>query len=163
MRFITTHEEFTWFGTSLIVVGFGLAIVGQAGVYLARRNQLSRGAFIGFRVLAVATLVPLITGAGAFAFPVIVFAPLAVIRSGWSMWLRGLLGVLALLVAAGVAATLFADLELIPAVVGSVWFAVVYAGLVWAVCFSFATQDDRRFTHSIPEPKVDGVAASPGP
>ena len=161
MRFITTHEEFSWSGTLLIVVGFGVAFAGQAGVYLARRNRTSRRAFIGLRVLAIVTLLPLSFGAGAFGFPVIVLAPLGVIRSGWNRWLRILLGVLALLAVVGVAATLFSDLDLIRAAVGSVWFAVIYAMLVWAVCFSFAAQDDQRFMQNIPDPQQEGATTTP--
>jgi hypothetical protein len=148
MRFITTHEEFSWPGTTLIVVGFGVAFAGQAGVYLARRSRTGRRTFIGLRVLAIITLFPLSFGAGAFGFPVIVLAPLGVIRRAWKRWLRVLLGILALLAVVGVAATLFSDLGLIGATVGSVWFAAIYAVLVWIVCFSFAAQDDQRFTQN---------------
>jgi hypothetical protein len=149
MRFVTTGAEFSWSGTLFIVVGFGVAPLGQAGVYLARRNAASRTTFIGLRVLAVVTLLPLSFGAGAFGFPVIVLAPLAVIRRGWNRWLRMLLGVLVSVVVVGVSASLFSELGLTRAAVGSVWFAVVYAVLVWAVCFSLAAHDDERFTQRI--------------
>lgn len=145
MRFITTHEEFSWSGTTFIVVAFGVAIVGQAGMYLARRSQMTRRGFIGLRIVAVATLVPLATGAGAFAFPLIILSPLAAIRTGWNRWLRVVLGVAALMVATGVAVTFFSDLGLARAVVGTIWFVLIYAVLAWAVCFSFAAQDDQRF------------------
>lgn len=49
MRFITTHEEFSWSGTTFIVVAFGVATVGQAGMYLARRSQMTRRGFLGPR------------------------------------------------------------------------------------------------------------------
>ncbi len=163
MRFITTHEEFSWFGTLFIVVGFGVAFAGQAGVYLARRRPTSRRAFIGLRILAIVTLLPLSFGAGGFGFPVVVLGPLAVIRSGWNRALRALLGLLAVLVAIGVAATLFPDLSLIRATVGSVWFVVIYAVLVWIVCFSFAARDDRRFTGRIRHPGREEPAHSPRP
>lgn len=145
MRFITTHEEFSRSGTLFIVTGFGVAFAGQAWVYLARRSRTSPKAFIGHRVLAIASLLPLSFGAGVLGFPVILLAPLAVIRNGWNRWLRILLGVLALLAVVGVAATLFSDLDRIRAAVGLVWFAGIYTVLVWAVCFSFAAQDDQRF------------------
>ena len=149
MRFITTEAEFSWAGTLFIVVGFGVAFLGQTGVYLARRNAASRTAFIGLRVLAVVTLLPLSFGAGALGFPVIVLAPLAVIRSGWNRWLRLLLGILVVVVVVGVSASLFSELTPMRAAVGSVWFVAVYAVLVWAVCFSFAAHDDDRFTQRI--------------
>jgi hypothetical protein len=163
MRFVTTREEFSWSGTLFIVVGFGVAFAGQAGVYLARRNRTSRRAFIGLRVLALVTLLPLSFGAGALGFPVIVLAPLAVIRTGWNRWLRILLGVLALSAVVGVAANLFSDLDLTRAAVGSVWFGAIYAVLVWAVCFSFAAQDDQRFTQNIPDPDPEGATSTPRP
>ena len=89
MRFITgKHSEFSWEGTLIIVIGFGVMFLGQTGVYLARRNGLGPSGFVALRVLAIVTLVPLAFGAGAFAFPIIVFTPLAIIRTGWNRWLR---------------------------------------------------------------------------
>ena len=82
---------------------------------------------------------------GGVAFPVIVFAPLAIIRTEWNRWLRVLLGVLALLPGVFVAFTLFSDLSAIRAMIGLVWFALIYGILVWAVSFSFASRDDPRF------------------
>lgn len=158
MRYITTHEEFSWFGTLFIVVGFGVAFAGQAAVYLARRNGASRRDFIGLRVLAVVTLLPLSFGAGSFGFPVIALGTLAVIRCGWNRWVRMLLGVGALLVAVGVSASFFADLSLWRAAIGSAWFAAIYAVLVWAVCFSFASQDDQRFTLGTHHPEAGRAA-----
>ena len=155
MRYITTHEEFSWPGTLFIVVGFGVAFAGQAGVYLARRNRTSRTTFLGLRFVALVTLLPLSFGAGAAGFPVIVLAPLALIRSGWNRWLRVLLGVLAGLTVVGVAVSFFADLDVVRATVGSVWFVAIYAVLVWAVCFSVAAQHDRRFTHAVPSQPAD--------
>jgi hypothetical protein len=161
MRFITTDPEFSWVGTLFIVVGFGVVFLGQAGVYLARRSGLGIFGFVALRVLAIVTLVPLAGAAGAFAFPIIVFAPLAIIRTGWHRWLRLLLGVLALLPGVFVAFTLFSDLSLIRATIGVVWFALIYGILVWAVSFSFASRDDPRFTHVVREvPAPEGVSRS---
>lgn len=122
-------------------------VLGQAGVYLGRRGGLRPSGFGALRVLAIVTPVPLAGAGGTFAFPVIVFAPLAIIRPGWNRWLRLLLGVLALVAAVLVAFTLFSDLSAIRATIGVVWFALIYGILVWAVCFSFASRDDPRFTH----------------
>ena len=162
MRYITTHEDFSWPGTLFIIAGFGVAFAGQASVYLARRGA-SRSAFIGLRVLALLTLLPLSFGAGSFGFPVIVLGPLVVVRSGWNRWFRVLLGVVVLLFAVGVSASFFADLSLMRAVIGSAWFAGVYAVLVWAVCFSFAAQNDERFTLAIRHPGVEEAAAASRP
>ncbi len=106
-------------------------------------------AFVALRVLAIVVLLPLSFGAGAVGFPVIVFAPLAVIRSGWNRWLRVLLGVLAALPVLFLALTLFSDLSSIRAAMGLAWFALIYGVLVWAVSFSFASRDDPRFTHAL--------------
>ena len=42
MRFIATDPEFTWAGTLFIVIGFGIAGLGQSGAYLGRRADLRR-------------------------------------------------------------------------------------------------------------------------
>jgi hypothetical protein len=149
MRFITTHPEFSWEGTRIIVIGFGVMFLGQAGVYLGRRNRVQPSGFVALRVVAIVTLVPLAFGAGGVAFPIIVFAPLAIIRTGWNRWLRMLLGVLAVLAGVFVAFTLFSDLSAIRATIGVAWFALIYGILVWAVSFSFAPRHDPRFTHVV--------------
>ena len=63
--------------------------------------------------------------------------------------MRLLLGILALIPGVFVAFTLFSDLSVIRATIGVVWFALIYAMLVWAVSFSFASRDDPRFTHVV--------------
>jgi len=161
MRFITTHSEFSWGGTLIIIIGFGVMFLGQAGAYLGRRSGLRPSGFVALRVLAIVTLVPLAGAGGAFAFPVIVFAPLAIIRTGWNRWLRLLLGVLALLAGVFVAFTLFSDLSAIRATIGVVWFALIYGVLVWAVTFSFASRDDPRFTHGVRDPRRHEGAPRP--
>ena len=161
MRFITTHPEFSWGGTFIIVIGFGVMFLGQAGVYLARRSGVAPSAFVALRVLAIVTLVPLVFGAGAFAFPIIVFTPLAIIRTGWNRWLRVLLGVFALLPGVFVAFTLFSDLSAIRVAIGLVWFALIYGVLVWAVCFSFASRNDPRFTHVLRDTRRHQGASRP--
>ena len=158
MRFITTDPEFSWVGTLLIIVGFGVVFLGQAGVYLGRRSGVRMSGFVALRVLAVVTLVPLAGAGGAFAFPVVVFAPLAIVRAGWSRWLRLLLGALALLDGVFVASTLFSELSVIRATIGVVWFVVIYGVLVWAVTFSFASRDDPRFTHVVQDGSAHDTA-----
>jgi hypothetical protein len=164
MRFITTHREFSWDGTLIIVIGFGVMFLGQAGVYLGRRSGVRPSGFVALRILAIVTLLPLAFGAGAFAFPIIVFAPLAIIRTGWNRWLRLLLGVLALIPGVFIAFTLFSDLSLIRATIGVVWFALIYGILVWAVSFSFASRHDPRFTHVVRDgPVHEGASRSEHP
>jgi type IV secretory pathway TrbD component len=161
MRFITTHPEFSWGGTLIIVVGFGVMFLGQAGVYLGRRSEVRPSGFVALRVLAIVALVPLAFGAGSVAVPVIVFAPLAIIRTGWNRWLRVSLGVLALLPGVFVAFTLFSDLSAIRATIGLGWFALIYGVLVWAVSFSFASRDDPRFIQRVRDPRRHEGAPSP--
>jgi type IV secretory pathway TrbD component len=161
MRFITTDPEFSWAGTLVIVFGFGVMFLGQAGVYLGRRSGLRPSGFVALRVLAIVTLVPLAGAAGAFAFPIIVFAPLGIIRIGWNRWLRLLLGVLALLSGVFVLFVLFSDLSAIRTSIGLVWFALIYGVLVWAVAFSFASRDDPRFTHVVRDPRRHEGALRP--
>jgi hypothetical protein len=161
MSFITTHREFSWEGTLVIVIGFGVMFLGQAGVYLGRRSGVRPSGFVALRVLAIVTLVPLAFGAGGIAFPIIVFAPLAIIRTGWNRWLRLLLGVLALIPGVFVAFTLFSDLSLIRATIGVGWFALIYAVLVWAASFSFAPRHDSRFTHVVRDGSAHAGASRP--
>lgn len=149
MRYVTTNPEFSWPGTLFIVIGFAVAFVGQAGVYLARRRPAGRTGFFVVRLLAVVTLLPLSFGAGAFGFPVIVLTPPAVIRRGWNRWLRVSLGALVVVVVGALSASFLSELDLARAVFGTVWFVAIYAVLVWVVCFSFAGRDDERFTQRI--------------
>ena len=145
MRFISTDGEFTWAGSLIVVGAFAMAVVGQAVVFLARRSELQASWFVGLRAFSLITLLPLGFGAGALAFPLVLFVPLAAVRTGWPSWLRGLLGVLALVVAGFIATHLFGDLGLLRGFIGTLWFLVIYAGLAVAVCFSLASRHDRRF------------------
>lgn len=147
MRFVTTDPEFSWEGTLLIVLGFGVMVLGQSGVYLGRRSGSGPAGFVALRGVAIVTLVPLATGAGAFAFPIIVCAPLAITRTGWSRSLRLLLGSLVLVSSVFVVFSLFAELNAMRAIIGALWFALIYVAAAWAVSFSFASRDDSRFTH----------------
>jgi len=147
MRFITNDQEFSWEGTLLIVIGFGVVFLGQAGVYLARRNDVRQTGFVAARILAIVTLLPMATAAGAFAFPIIVLAPLAIVRTGWNRWLRLVLGLLALITGVFIASIVISALSTVRATIGVIWFVVIYGLLVWAVSFSFASRHDQRFTH----------------
>src|SRR3990172_3608722 len=59
MRFISTDPEFTWAGTLFIVIGFGIAGLGQAGAYLGRRASLRRSRMTVLRVATFSILLPL--------------------------------------------------------------------------------------------------------
>src|SRR5918994_253213 len=54
MRFISTDPEFTWSGTLFIVIGFGVAGLGQAAGYLGRRAGLRRSRMTGLRLVTFA-------------------------------------------------------------------------------------------------------------
>lgn len=142
MRFITTNPEFTWSGTLIIVIGFGIAGLAQSGAYLGRRATLGRPALTVLRVVAVIALLPLGGAAGASMFPTIILATLALTHHTWPRWLRGTLGAIALVPTVATALSFFDDLSLMPAVAGVIWFVAIYAGIIWAARFSLGPQLD---------------------
>ena len=142
MRFISTNPEFTWSGTLLIVIGFGIAGMAQFGAYLGRRANLARPALTALRVVAVIALLPLGGAAGASMFPTIILATLALTHHTWPRWFRGIIAAVALLPAVATALSFFADLTLIRAVAGVIWFLAIYAGIIWAARFSLGPQLD---------------------
>ncbi|MGH2640477.1 MAG: hypothetical protein ACRDGO_02125 [Actinomycetota bacterium] len=157
MRFISSDPEFTWSGTVFIVIGFGVAGLGQAAGYLGRRAGLRRSRMTVLRLLTFASLVPLGAAAGAPVFPTVVLAPLAIAHTEWSSWMRVLVGVIALLPVLAIGAILFDDLSTLRAAAGFLWFLVVYAGIVWAAGFSLAPHlDGWRAPRAA---RVVGVAA----
>jgi len=142
MRFISTNLEFTWSGTLLIVIGFGIAGLAQSGAYLGRRANLTRPAMTVLRVVAVIGLLPLGVAAGASMFPTIILATVALTHHTWPRWLRGIVASVALLPALATALTFFQDLTPIRAFAGTVWFLAIYAGIVWAARSSLGPQLD---------------------
>jgi len=142
MRFITTNPEFSWSGTLFIVIGFGIAALAQSGAYLGRRANLTRPAMTVLRVVAVIGLLPLGGAAGASMFPTIILETLAVTHHAWPRWLRGIVASVALLPALATALSFFEDLTAIHAFAGTVWFLVIYAGIVWAARSSLGPQLD---------------------
>jgi hypothetical protein len=142
MRFITTNPEFSWSGTLFIVIGFGIAGLAQSGAYLGRRADLTRPAMTVLRVIGVIGLLPLGFAAGASMFPTIILATLALTHHTWPRWFRGSVAAVALLPALATVRSFFNDLTAMPALAGTVWFFVVYAGIVWAARSSLAPQLD---------------------
>ena len=142
MRFISTNLEFTWSGTLLIVIGFGIAGLAQSGAYLGRRANLTRPAMTVLRVVGVIGLLPLGVAAGASMFPTIILATVALTHHTWPRWLRGIVASVALLPALATALTFFQDLTPIRAFAGTVWFLAIYAGIVWAARSSLGPQLD---------------------
>jgi len=142
MRFISTNPEFTWGGTLLIVIGFGIAGLAQSGAYLGRRANLRRPAMTVLRIVAVIGLLPLFAAAGASMFPAIILAALALTHQNWPRWLRGVVGAFALLLTFVTARSIFNDLSPERGVVGVIWFLTVYAVIIWAARFSLGPQLD---------------------
>lgn len=143
MRYITSRAEFTWSGTLFIIIAFGLAALAQAVVYLGRRRALPRSRLTALRVVGVMTLIPLSFGAGGAGFPIIIFGPLALTQRSWSRWTRRAAASVAVLFAVGVAASMFAELSPMRALIGTAWFVSIYAVTVWAARFSLAPQLDE--------------------
>lgn len=142
MRFISTSLEFTWSGTLFIVIAFGIVGLVQSGAYLGRRANLGRRPMTVLRVFGVVSLLSLGFGAGASMLPTMILGTLALTHRTWPRWLRGILAAVALLPALGNAVSFFDDLSLVRAVVGTIWFVVIYAGIIWAVRYSLGPQND---------------------
>jgi hypothetical protein len=142
MRFIATRPEFTLSGTLIIVAGFGVAGMAQAVVYLGRRRLLRRPALTVLRVIGVVLLLPLSFGAGGIAFPIIIIAPLALTQQKWSIRLRRAIGVVSLVPLVVVSMSIFEDFSSWRAAIGTIWFLLIYAVLVWAARFSLSPQLD---------------------
>jgi hypothetical protein len=142
MRFISTDPEFSWAGTVFIVIGFGIAGMGQSGAYLGRRARLPRGRMTALRVVTFASLLPLGMAAGGPMFPAVVLAPLAITHTEWSGRMRLLVCVVAAIPVVATAMILSEDLSSTRTVVGFLWFLSVYAGIVWAARFTLAPQLD---------------------
>lgn len=142
MRFISVSLEFTWSGTIFIIIAFGLVGLAQAGAYLGRRAGLPRRALTVLRILGVISVLPLGFGAGAAMIPTIILAALAWTHREWPTWLRGALAAVALAPAVATALSFFRDLLPMNAALGSLWFVVIYAVIIWAARASLAPQED---------------------
>jgi len=142
MRSISTDPEFTWAGTLFIVIGFGIAGLGQSVAYLGRRARLPRGRLTTIRVVTFASLLPLGMAAGGPMLPAVVLAPLAITHTDWSGRMRLMVGVVAAIPVIAIATILADDLSAARTVVGFIWFLTVYAGIIWAARFTLAPQPD---------------------
>ena len=157
MRFISTDPEFSWTGTLFIVIGFGIAGLGQSGAYLGRRTGLPRGRMTVLRVVTFASLLPLGMAAGGPMLPAVVLVPLAITHTDWPRRMRRLVGVVAVIPVVAIAAILSDDLSTARAAAGFLWFLTVYAGIIWAARFTLAPQlDGWRAPRAA---RISGVAA----
>jgi hypothetical protein len=142
MRFISDDPQFTWTGTLFIVIGFGIVGLTQSGALLGRRAGLRRSRLTALRIGTTAGLLPLGLAAGGPMFPTVILAPLALTHVEWSRRTRLFIGLLALVPVLGVGRIVVGDLSVPRAIVGVLWFLVVYAGLVLGACCSLAPQRD---------------------
>jgi hypothetical protein len=161
MRFVATDPAFTWAGTLFILLGFGIAGLGQAAAYLGRRAGLPRRGMTLLRIGTFATLLPLGVAAGGEVFPTVILAPLAIHHTEWPRALRVVIGLAATVPLVAVAATLVG----LPAprnVIGILWFLAIYAGIVWATGFTLAPQRDGRrlFRRRRAKPAGSSLAAA---
>jgi hypothetical protein len=95
MRLIADDPEFTWAGSIFIVAAFGIFGTGQALVFAARQAPWRRPWSTAARVVGTVTVLPLFTGAGAIMLPTVLCASLAMGRTDWRRWARGVLLVVA--------------------------------------------------------------------
>jgi len=142
MRFIAIRSEFTWSGTLIIVIGFGIVGFAQSAVYLGRRRAMGRPALTVLRVIGCVLLLPLAFGAGAVAFPTIVLVPLALTQRNWPLWFRWTIGAVAVVPMVVVTKSIFDDLSVGRGAIGAIWFLSIYAILTWAARFSLEPQQD---------------------
>jgi hypothetical protein len=142
MRFISTDPEFTWSGTLFIVIGFGIAGLSQSGAYLGRRAGLTRPWMTVLRVFTFIGLLPLGMAAGGQVFPTVVLATVALTHTEWSNRTRLVIAGIAAVPVLVIVVSLFDDLSALRAVVGVLWFLIVYAGIVWAARFTLAPHGD---------------------
>lgn len=142
MRFIADDPEFTWAGTLGIVIGFGIAGLGQAGSYLAGRAGLRRGWRTLIRVLGVLSLLPLGVAAGGPMLPAVVLAAVVWSRPEWPGPARTAMAAVCAVPVVAVARIVAVGLGAGKAVVGIAWFLLVYVVIAWAARFTLGPQRD---------------------
>lgn len=130
MRFISTDPEFSWGGTSYILLIPTLIGICMGIVRSSPEPKLSRGFGFGSAVL-------LGMGGGIVMLPTVLFGSVAIAKSNWPWWLRVVLGLLSAIPTAGV----FLDDSLEGRLKTTIAF-VVYLGLcatmIKIVSFSLA-------------------------
>jgi hypothetical protein len=133
MRLITADPEFTWSGTTFIVVGFTLAGGAQGVAWAVRERGWPRWAQAIVRSFALVLALPLGAGAGIVMLPAIVTGSLAAGRTDWPMWLRIALASVAVINALTLFPLLLLDLPWGRAVVGWLTMVPLYAVIVAAI------------------------------
>ena len=96
MRWISKKPEFSWTGSIFIVVAFALFGTVQAAAWSARSARWSRRRLTVVRSLSFVLSLGLFGAAGAIMFPTVAAASLALWRTEWRRWIRGLLAIAAM-------------------------------------------------------------------
>lgn len=136
MRFISSDPEFSWNGTLFIVGAFGVVGCFQGVAHAIRRRGVRRSIRTCTRVVTMASIVLVTNGPAIPLLVTVIIAPIVITHPLWNRRARIVLGVLATLPLFAIILPLFADLSPFRAVVGSVWFLVVYGGVVAAATAS---------------------------
>lgn len=142
MRFIATDPEFTLGGTLGIVIGFGIAGLGQAGSYLAARADLPRRRRTVVRALGFLSLLPLGVAAGAVMLPPAVLAAVVWGHDEWPRTTRFLLSVAWAVPTVAACRIVATDLSLARSLIALPWFLLVYVVIAWAARFTLGPQRD---------------------
>jgi hypothetical protein len=152
MRLISTDPEFTVGGTLAIMIGFGLLFAGSGLCLTAHRNGWSRRARGAARTVGCVLILPAFGGAGALAFPSVLFGAVAVARWDLRVPLRLLLASIAVVVMLVVSFTQIVDGELATgrAVAGVLFYPVLLWSLVLAARVPLI-----RIIHPEPDTEID--------
>jgi hypothetical protein len=133
MRLVSGDPEFTWSGTSFIVVAFTLAGGAQGVAWAVRERGWPRWGQAVVRALALVLALPLGSGAGIVMLPAIVTGSLAVGRTDWPRWLRLALATVAGINTLAMFPLLHQDLSWIRTIVGWLTMIPLYAVIVAAI------------------------------
>jgi hypothetical protein len=105
MRLVSTDPEFSWAGTGYVVAIF--AVLGtMAGLVTALRRTHGPRLVGTVRIVGIILSLGCFMAAGIAMLPTVVPAGLAVARTGWPRWLRGVLLVFAVAAAFWVVLTM---------------------------------------------------------
>jgi hypothetical protein len=133
MRLVSGDPEFTWSGTSFIVVAFTIAGTAQGVAWAVRKRGWPRWAQAIVRALALVLALPLGAGAGIVMLPAIVTGSLAAGCTGWPRWLRLALATVAAVNTLAIFPLLHQDLSWARTIVGWLTMVPVYAVIVAAI------------------------------
>jgi hypothetical protein len=133
MRLITADPEFTWSGTTFIVVAFTIAAGAQGVAWAVRQRGWPWWAQAIARTLALVLALPLGSGAGIVMLPAIITGSLAAGRTDWPGWVRIALAGVAAVNAVALFPLFLLDLSWGRAIVGWLTMVPLYAVIVAAI------------------------------